>query len=694
MRLLLNTVKYVLIALLALIVLLVIVIKLVDLNGLKPVLQNKAAQYGATLELPGSLGWQFYPNFGLKLGAMELKRADDGEQLAAIEAAGLTLKWLPLLSGQININGINLDGMQARYLVDAQGQSNWQPLLEHYQRSQEPTAAPRDKTETEADQAAYSELPAIEINKFSINDLSLQYSNAQAGTQMTLSKTDVALDQFSLDGLPAQLSLNTHVDYAPYPTMVLDWQGQITVDQIKRQAAVKNGKGELKVAGKSMSLTLDTSAAWAAPELSATGSLTLQTEHFKKLLAALEIQLPPTADSEVLQALSLAVDFALEGEDLSLDPMVLKLDETRIQGDFKVESFSQPVITSNWHGTRLNLDRYLPPSDEQEATGSSSPSPQEPPQRLPFDLLQALQAELQFDFEEITYNALALLYPKIKLKGDDGLITLQELSAEVTKGQAQGQGVFDARNEPAQLNMTLDLTQFNVADLLKSQLEFDHLSGNADVALTLTSSGSTDTELLDNLLVQSQSESDSLKLTPINIEEQFCRALAVLQREPLPDHNWADETLFEPIRVAANYHNGQVTLESLSSELAKMRASGEGKLDTEPGKFDFALSLSLADFGETLPGCIPIKDSWRERALPIRCKGTLESIGAKTCLPDERVLKQWLQGKVKTELKKERRKQEEDLKGKAKDLLQKELGEDKAQEAEEKLKDLFDKFKK
>lgn len=90
-------------------------------------------QTGLNLSLEGPITWSFYPRIGV---SVERARAWLPEQLpdeaafAAIDRAEVSVAFAPLLRGEIAVDGLTLDGMRLNLERNAEGDGNWQPLLE------------------------------------------------------------------------------------------------------------------------------------------------------------------------------------------------------------------------------------------------------------------------------------------------------------------------------------------------------------------------------------------------------------------------------------------------------------------------------------------------------------------------------------------------------------------------------------
>lgn len=100
-------------------------------------------QTGLNLALEGPITWSFYPRIGV---SVEQARAwlpdqpEDSTAFAAIERAEVSVAFAPLLRGEIAVDGLTLDGMRLNLERDAEGEGNWEPLLERLSQHNEGAA--------------------------------------------------------------------------------------------------------------------------------------------------------------------------------------------------------------------------------------------------------------------------------------------------------------------------------------------------------------------------------------------------------------------------------------------------------------------------------------------------------------------------------------------------------------------------
>ncbi len=133
----------------------------------------------------------------------------------------------------------------------------------------------------------------------------------------------------------------------------------------------------------------------------------------RALLVTLGIEPPRTADARALESIAVDGRFALAAGTLTIEPLTLVLDDTRLIG--RVSRGGEPALAQfTLAGNTMNLDRYIEPDDVDSA-----------PFTFPGAALGALRARGTLALENATFDDLAfeglvvrLLFDEQGLRGD------------------------------------------------------------------------------------------------------------------------------------------------------------------------------------------------------------------------------------------------------------------------------------
>lgn len=160
----------------------------VDPNTFKPTIEKIAAKYALDVDLNGDLAWQFYPNVGLKLHSVEVKNNITAEKILNVDALALSVKLLPLLKLDIQVNGAYIEKPEIFFSINADSRSNIQDILDKFKSS------PKDEQKAQAEKTKTGNELKIFITSFEIKDALVKYTNdSNAKNKQTANLTNFNL---------------------------------------------------------------------------------------------------------------------------------------------------------------------------------------------------------------------------------------------------------------------------------------------------------------------------------------------------------------------------------------------------------------------------------------------------------------------------------------------------------------------
>ena len=147
-------------------------------------------QTGRELRIEKKIGWSFFPRLGIEAGGLELANAPGfgKDPFARIDAAGVHVAFLPLLSGRIDVDSVFLHGLTLNLAKDAAGRSNWDDLTAK-------GAAP-SKAKPEKEAPARLPVEGLAVGKLDIRRANLNWRDAQAGSTLAVKNLELATGRF------------------------------------------------------------------------------------------------------------------------------------------------------------------------------------------------------------------------------------------------------------------------------------------------------------------------------------------------------------------------------------------------------------------------------------------------------------------------------------------------------------------
>ena len=147
----------------------------VDPNDYKAEIISKVnEQTGRTLSIEGDLKLSVFPWLGLEIGKMALSNAEGfgDKPFAAVTHGAVHVKLMPLLSKELEVSGLTLDGLRLNLARAQSGQVNWADL--------KPAPSDEPKREDEGLRADGDlQLALLSIGGIAINDASISWDDRQ-----------------------------------------------------------------------------------------------------------------------------------------------------------------------------------------------------------------------------------------------------------------------------------------------------------------------------------------------------------------------------------------------------------------------------------------------------------------------------------------------------------------------------------
>ncbi|MCO1335003.1 AsmA family protein [Microbulbifer sp. OS29] len=681
-----------------------------DINQYKPQLEKLAAKQGISLQLEGDIGWQLWPKIGLQLENVQLAPLKLPKQTlvkADKIAIGVALK--PLLQRKVEAEEIVLVAPQIELRVDKEGRGNWELIIEalEAQSKQPPKLSIPKEQEEPAQQQVELSLQKLRIEKGLV-----LYNDAQTNKEYKVQDLQVSAINLVPGGEPGKLTATADItgNNLKHP-LKLKLDSTLAVDEglngLRLQPLQVNftsentARASLHMRGY---LRRDSSTQPWRIQLNINASADPLRPWFE--LTGSEID---TRDKAALQKLS--IEASIEGTEQKLDltPLQLQLDNATFSGNAQLRNAEMPGLDLNLRGSAFNLDNYLPPSseekgqaaqtqqgssddkvpaasgteqveqtaqsDQSQAVKSKTATAQPTAQPLPLSELRGFNANISLALDQLRAADLQMDSPEIQLTIDNGLYRLQKLSADIYGGQLNTNGQLNARAQSAEAQMRGGLTDVDIGKVQEALFPSEEveLAGKASVNWDAKTQGKTSVDLQKNLRASVKVSSKEMTISPFNLEKNMCQLFSYAESTEMPTRDWPESTGLQDLRATIAVKGNDVEVSEILAGIENIALTGDGEVDLKKQDFDFKLGLALVGESTSADGCTVRNERWRNRPLPLRCKGDFDDVNISTCKPDSRRLDDLVR---------------EELKHKAKKKYGDKV-EEKVDELKEKLKNLF-----
>jgi AsmA protein len=643
----LKIIKYSIYALLGLLVLAIVGVAVFaatfDPNRYKGEIERLVKERtGRTLSLKGDLAVAFWPSLGAKVGGVTLSERGSDTQFLALESAHASVALMPLLGGEVVVDGVTVAGLKAQVIRDKNGRFNFQDLL----GEEKPKAAP-EKKESSGGQAVAFDIAGVTVERSAVSyrdlatgqELALSDFNLDLGRIAEQADGDLKLsvhvkgNQPAVDAqvqlasgyqfdLPAQSfalsKLNARVTGAAAGLTGIDLsaRGDVAASPAKKEYRVSGlevlFKGmqakdalEAKVSAPSLVVAADTAKGEA---VSAEFRLNGEARSAQALLKLSGVQ----GSAKALVVPQFTADLALTDPSLPMKSVKIpasgslkadlekqtaeadikaKIDESNLQAKLGLAKFSPPAYRFDVNIDQLNLDRYFPP-EKPAAAGTSKPGPGGNAE-TPVDLsaLKGLDASGRLQVGALQAQGLKLAKVKAEVKAANGRAEIAPHSAELYGGSVAG--AISAQADGNRVTVEEKLTGINIGPLLRDFAQQDRLEGRGNLALDVKSAGPTVEAMKKALGGTARVQLKDGAIKGINIAQVLRKAKARLSGEQAEAASQTEKTDFSELSASFAIKNGVAHNEDLDVKAPLFRITGSGDIDIGASTINYTTKVAV-----------------------------------------------------------------------------------------------------
>ena len=676
-----RAIKIFLIVIAALVVLLAatlfVITQVIDPNDFKPQIREQAmTQANLDLEIPGDLAWQFWPSLGVSLGRTEARIAGEEELFAGINSASVGVAVWPLLFGQVEMDGVTLDGLEVNLVETADG-ANWEKIGPQ-------DGAEEETTPAEEEQPAESggmDIP-LTIPSVAITDGRIRYRNTTDGTdirvehfnfnaqdvsleepfpmQMSLRYQDQSdmrvdlnlettlaadldnnhfvLDPMTLDAdiagmttnpvsvhLEQKLDVNLDEDRAQVTDLLLEAAGTRTTGN----ATVTGLTGEMKVAGQ-----IDTEPFDANAALEAIGEEPIET-----------------SDDSALSKVALSATLDGPANSVMVNPLKVTLDSSTLSGKAGLENLETGKIVFDLNLDKITLDGYLPPQSDDEDSAAASgagggtggkeggTAQLSEAELIPVESLRPLLLDGSLKIGELNYDTIQASNIVFNVDAKDGVLRLTKASGDTLQGGFNASGRLDVSGNTPRISFKQNVSSMQLQPVVAMALDKDLAKGIFSMDLDFSASGNSEKALVNSAKGNASMNLADGTVRGLNLygtlvggvndmlgRFQGLSALIPNQESGKLPAALSEDTKIIDLTTRASLNQQVANLDSLEAKLDKGTLSGNGWMNMLTQEFDLKIGMQSPELG----GSKYLEDvTW-----PLRCQGSLAGSPAKWCGPD------------------------------------------------------------
>jgi AsmA protein len=640
-----KTLKILLLALAALLALvlagLAYVAATFDPNAHKPRLVELVREHtGRTLAIPGDIRLTLWPRIGVQLGALTLSEAHSEQTFAAVQNLQVGFALWPLLSRQLVVDHIRLDGLQLRIARDRQGRTNFADLLPAASAT---TAGARAQTAGAA--------LALDIGGIQIHDARIDYVDAASGRKLSLN--DIRLTSGPVaDGRSSDLELAAHLQ-GQAPALQLRLMLGARFTPLLAQRALKLQDLQLRIEGAAagiepLQIQLTAPAVDISADRAQAAALTLQLQaasgaarYDARLSGALVadwtarrytfdgLQLlahAPQPGGALLQLQGrgqLSADWAQDRAQLSLNG---QFDQTTLALKLALENLSRPAVDFDLELGELDADHYLRSNSTQPIQREPAGSPAAGPDPV-IDLgpLQGLNLRGNLKVRALKFMNLKAQALRLQLKARDGRAEINPLAVSLYGGTLQGT-LGASAGQPQRFTARLDLREVQLGPLLQDLMDQQPLDGRGQLNLDLRTSGNTLSQFKRGLDGSASLRLRDGAIRGINLAALLRDARARLGGEAASGRAAAEEkTDFSELSASFKVSEGVARNDDLAGKSPLLRLGGQGTVWLAEDRLDYTFKATVVPTLQGQGG--PELQQLRGLTIPVRISGPYRNLG-------------------------------------------------------------------
>ncbi|MEH6625579.1 MAG: AsmA family protein [Motiliproteus sp.] len=653
-------IKVVLGLVVVLIIAVVVVGAVFDPNDYKAEIQQLARDKASIdLSIDGDIGWSIFPTLGLQLPKVNAKSLE-GKQLAAVNQVQVAVKLTSLLQGKVEMNGVLVDGLVLAVTAPAEGTDKGDHKGSDKGQDKSGSGGVqfdigdvdiRNANITLDDPAQGRKVVLTDFNfsgkgvasatpfPASMNfnlDLYQGGSSPASSLKMKL-ETELFLDLvnnlFKVSGLNLALNIKNEAlgDKAQDLNIKGDIVADLAADQLQLQSLV------VEIANLVLKADLDVKQISGKPQLS--GKLDVAPFDANQLLETLGKPRVETSDAEALKKVAFTTRLEGPANTLVLKDLKLQLDDTTFNGEISYNLGTGAQVVK-LQGDTINVDRYLPPKQEQpaaESTGSAKSGERYPKTPLfPLEVLKTLNLVADIGLDQLQASGLTISALQLQTEARGGLVKVSKIAGQLYEGSFNNSATIDARKDPISLKINKNVSQVQLGGMLKDLADKDVFSGLFNMKGSYQASGNSIYDIVHSLDGNMDLSLKDGRLQGVNLVDKLCSGLLQLQGKT-PDPTAATNyTEFSNLSGSVKIVKGVMDNQDLKAALAGVNLGGAGTVDLPKEALDYGLSLTILQELKG-PNC-QIDNKLHNLSFPVRCTGGFDDDPAKMCGPDKKAM--------------------------------------------------------
>ncbi len=599
----------------------VILVATVDPNEYKgEIAQAVKESTGRDLQFEGDIEFNFFPWLGLKVGPVALGNAAgfSPAEMVRINKAEANIQIMPLLTGNIAIGTVVLDGFTLNLAVNKAGVTNWDDLTKGGSDAGEQEKP--IETGGKSSDGGGAKIDSLSVEGVEITNANIVYDDMKAGKKSSLTDLSLVIGEVG-NKIPTPFELtfqlkvdDPKIDTRPKLVGVATFDTDAGTIQIVELAFEALG---LKVTGDFFAKSKD--------GLNYSGELKLA--EFSPKMIMEELNMEPIITADIAALTKVSADLKVNGTDgmAALEQLVIKLDDTTITTEGSVKNFAKPAIVVKTNIDSIDVDRYMPPKSESkgEAKAAEPVAVSEAPAEEPdLSALKDLDIDTKLTIGKVKGMNLTITDILCQTTVKKGIVTIKPFSAKLYDGSITAHSALDTNQSPARWKETAAMKGVQAGPLLKDLVGKDHLLGTTVVNYNLMGFGLTPDNIKKSITGTASFAFTDGAVNGVNVAKMLRDAFNAIKGKP----SSADEvakTDFAELLGSAILKKGHITNNDLLMKSPLLRVTGKGWANLPKNNLDYLATVTVVGTLKGQDGAS--MEDLKGLPLPIYAKGSLDN---------------------------------------------------------------------
>ena len=348
-----------------------------------------------------------------------------------------------------------------------------------------------------------------------------------------------------------------------------------------------------------------------------------------------------SGDLDVVFDLQSDVEYLIDQQRLTLNDMILELNQFKIGGMLQVSNFAKPALRFNLASEMLDVDDLLdiPPSGADSAEGATqssgtgettqAPATDSSEQaagktaedtriELPMQILRDLDIDGELKIAKMKMQNLHMADFALRLTANKGLVGLKPVRVNMYGGEVVANVAIDVRGDQPKYGIGKSVKDVEVGELLKDYMGESPISGRTSAEVNLTTRGEWVSKLKQNSNGTMQLAFLDGALEGFNLRQSIEAAKARLKGDDAPEAK-TRKTDFSSLTISGVIESGVFSSDDLDLQAPLLRVGGKGMADLNREEVDYLVNAKLVGTSKGQDG--GSADELAGLTIPVRIKG-------------------------------------------------------------------------